>query len=345
MKTIVLTGGGTAGHCAPHFAILQDIKTHFDKVYYIGSVNGIEKQLVSEKSIPYYAIPTIKLKRSLTLSNLKIPFALLKSVKAAKKILKELKPSVVFSKGGYVGLPVTIAAKTLKIPVVIHESDYTLGLANKIASRFADKTLTTFYETAKDIKNGVYVGSPLRQELFVKTKRNYKQFGFYEDKPTLLITGGSSGAQAINKLVLENLEKLTKKYNVFHIVGKGNLPNIKTKGYYSVEFIDMAIAYNMADLCISRAGSNTAFELVALKIPTLFIPLPQTSSRGDQIQNAKYFYSKGLCHYVLEEELTIDSFASEIDNLYNNKDRLTKNLKKCSVTSANNKISKILVKY
>lgn len=346
MKTIVLTGGGTAGHCTPHFALIERLKKHFDKIYYMGSVDGIEKRLVTEKGIPYYEIPTVKLKRSLTISNLKIPFLLIKSVNSAKKILKEIKPDVVFSKGGFVGLPVAIASKKLKIPVVIHESDLTLGLANKIASRFSDITLTTFENTAKLIPNGLAVGSPIREELFLGSREKaLKKYGFSFEKPTLLITGGSSGAKAINELTVKNANTLTKKYNVLHIVGKGNLTNTFIKGYYQTEFTDMKDAYAVADICVSRAGSNTLFELLSLKIPTLLIPLPKTQSRGDQIENAEYFYKKGLVNFILQEKLTDNSFIYEIDKLYNEKSLILSKLKNSSVKAGNDKIIEILSKY
>ena len=346
MKTIVLTGGGTAGHCTPHFALIQKLKHHFDKIYYIGSINGIEKRLVLEKGIPYYEIETVKLKRSLSLSNLKIPFILHSSVNSAKKILKELSPSVVFSKGGFVGLPVTIASKKLKIPVVVHESDLTLGLANKIASRFSDLTLTTFPDTAKSIKNGLCVGSPIREELFLGNRENsLKKYGFSSNKPTLLITGGSTGAKTINELVVSCISELIKKFNVLHIVGSGNLTNTFISGYHQSEFTDMIIAYAVADLCVSRAGSNTLFELIALKIPTLLIPLPKGASRGDQIENAEHFYKKGLVNYILQEKLTPKTFLYEIEKLYKDSASLKAKLKSVNLAPANNKIIEILTKY
>ncbi len=346
MKTIVLTGGGTAGHCTPHFALTEELKKHFDNIYYIGSVDGIEKRLVKEKNLPYYEIPTVKLKRSLSLSNLKIPFLLIKSVNSAKKILKELKPSVVFSKGGFVGLPVTIASKLLKIPVIIHESDLTLGLANKIASRFSALTLTTFEDTAKSVSNGVAVGPPIRKELFLGSReQSLKKYGFSADKPTLLITGGSMGAKAINEITVKNARELTKKYNVLHIVGKGNLTSTFIKGYYQTEFTDMKDAYAIADISISRAGSNTLFELLSLKIPTLLIPLPKQESRGDQIENAEFFYKKGLVNYLPQENLTDKTFIFEIDKLIKDKNLILSKLKNANINAGTDKIIEILSKY
>ena len=346
MKTIVLTGGGTAGHCTPHFALLEGLEKHFDKIYYIGSELGIEKRLVTEKGIPYFEIPTVKLKRSLTLSNLKIPFMLIKSVSSAKKILKELKPSVVFSKGGFVGLPVTIASKKLNIPVIIHESDLTLGLANKIASKFSSKTLTTFSSTAKPLKNGLCVGSPVRKELFLGNRENaLLKYGFSKEKPTLLIIGGSSGAKFINDLTFKTAPELVKKFNVLHVVGKGNLNGLLLKGYYQTEFADMSKAYAVTDICLSRAGSNTLFELLALKIPSLIIPLPKGESRGDQVENAEYFYKQGLINYVAQERLSCEVFTSEIYKLYNEKNFLLTKLKRENIEIGNDKIIDILTKY
>ncbi len=344
MRSIVLTGGGTIGHTAPHFAIIPYL--NFDKIYYIGSKTGIEKNYVLSKGLKYYEIEPCKLKRSLSLDNLKIPFYFSKSISDAKKILKDLNPTVVFSKGGYVGLPVTIAAKKLKIPVIIHESDLSLGLANKIASKFSCKTLTSFEKTALSIKNGNYVGSPIREELFLKSRADaLKYYNIKGDKPVLLVTGGSSGARAINSLVLSALPKLLKYFNILNIVGKNNLSNKNIKGYYEVEFTDMAYAYALADVCLSRAGSNTAFELIALKIPTLFIPLPKTASRGDQIENAKYFKSLSLADYAYQETLNGDLLFNKILSLYTNRNIYLKTLNSYNLKTANKIIAQILNKY
>ncbi|MBQ3234831.1 MAG: undecaprenyldiphospho-muramoylpentapeptide beta-N-acetylglucosaminyltransferase [Clostridia bacterium] len=344
MKTIVLTGGGTAGHCTPHFALLKKLSQNFDKIYYIGSENGIEKRLVEEKGIPYFSIPTTKLKRKLTLSNLKIPFELIKSVKEAKKLLEKLKPSVIFSKGGFVGLPVAIAGHKLNIPVIIHESDKTLGLANKIASRFALNTLTTFSDTAKNVDNGIYLGAIIREELANGNKaKALSYYGFKSDKPTLLVTGGSSGAKRINEAVVKNLDKLLMKFNVLHLVGKNNLTGIKKEGYKEVEFADMQDAYAVSDICVSRAGSNTVFELLYLKIPTLLIPLPKDESRGDQIDNAEYFYNKGLCKRLFQKDID-GNFLNSIFDLYEDRIKLKDNISNYKTLIANDKIIEMLTR-
>ena len=343
-KTIVLTGGGTLGHCTPHFAVLPYLKNYFDDIAYIGSFTGLERAAVEKENIPYYPIETVKLIRGLTVKNLKIPFKLKKSVIDAKKILIKLNPAVVFSKGGFVGLPVTIAAKKLHIPVIIHESDLSMGLANKIAARFSEKTLTTFLPTSKKVKNGEYVGAPVREELFSVTKsEGLKKYGFTGEKPVLLITGGSLGAAALNKLVLSSLDGLLKTFDVLLICGKNNLSGIKKAGFKETEFTDMRFAYAAASVCVSRAGSNTAFELMCLKIPALFIPLPKNASRGDQIENAGYFKSLNVAAVIEQNDLTPNEFTRKIFDLYSHKDYYIKNMTEKNFTPANKKIADILI--
>ncbi len=343
MRSIVLTGGGTIGHVAPHFAVTPHL--NFEKVYYIGS-SGIERDFVLKKGLPFYQINPVKLHRRITLKNLQIPFKFISSIIESKKILAELKPSVVFSKGGFVGLPVTIAANALKIPVIIHESDLSIGLSNKIASKFAKATLTTFEKTATTVKNGLAVGSPIREELFLKSKLDaMKEYKINPTLPVLLVTGGSSGARILNQTVLNSLGELTKRFFVFHVVGKGNLTSLKRKNYFEIEFADMALAYKLASVCLSRAGSNTAFELAYLKIPTLFVPLSKNSSRGDQIENARYFSSKKVASILYEEDLTANALTKKLFSLYDNKDYFIKNLNELSLTLANEKIAQILNKY
>ncbi len=345
MKSIVLTGGGTAGHVTPHFALLDLLKKHFDAIYYIGSTGGIEEKLVKQKGINYYQIPCVKLVRNSISKNLTMPFKFISSINQAKEILKDLKPSVVFSKGGYVGLPVTISASKLKIPVIVHESDLTLGLANKIASKFAKNVLTSFEETAKTVNNGLYVGTPIRKELFEITKQTaLSHFNFNSDKPVLLITGGSLGAKAINTAIIDALPNLLKDYYVLHVVGKGNLTNFSHPSYRQIEFADMKYCYSACDLAISRAGANTAFELLALKKPTLFIPLPKGNSRGDQVDNANYFKNKNLAKVLLQENLNKTTLLNAVNNLKTDKNCLIDNMNKCKFVNANEKIVGILSK-
>lgn len=345
MKTIILTGGGTAGHVTPHFAILEDLKKHFDKIYYIGSENGIEEKLVKDMGIKYFKIPTTKLKRSLTIDNFFIPFTLLKSIKECKKLLIKLKPDVIFSKGGFVGLPVTIAGKLLKIPVVIHESDRSLGLANKIASSFSSKTLLTFNDT-KCKNNGMFVGAIIRPELFnLDREKALSSFGFSGKKPIILVMGGSLGAKFLNDLITDKIDDILKDFDVLNITGKGNLRGINKRGFIETEFTDMHLAYSCCDIAISRVGSNTLFELLALKKPTLFVPLPKTQSRGDQIENAEYITKNNLSMVCSQEDLNNQNFLNLVKKLYSKKDFYIKNLSSNKIEIANKKIVEILSKY
>ncbi len=347
MRNLILTGGGTAGHCTPCLALLPMLEKQFDNVYYIGSENGIEREIVAKTHVKYYSIPTVKLKRSVSVSNLAIPFILTQGVSKAKKMLKELDASVVFSKGGYVALPVAIAAGRLKIPLVLHESDMSLGLANKISARYATEVLTSFKETASKVKNGVWTGAPVSPELFGVTRgEGRRHYGITGTKPVLLVVGGSSGSTAINREIRGILGELTKKYNVLHLCGKKNFsPELKGKeGYFQVPFeSEMKYAYAAADVAVSRAGSNSIFELMAMKIPALLIPLPKAESRGDQIENAEYFRAEGVFRMILQEEITPEKLLFEIDETYRNRLNLTLSAKNYG-TFANAKIAERIVR-
>ncbi len=347
MATIILTGGGSAGHCTPHLALLPYIKNYFNKIYYIGSNDGIEKSIIENVGIPYYAVPCAKLKRKICASNLCLPIKVLSGISKAGAIIDKLKPDVVFSKGGYVSVPTVIAAKRRKIPVIAHESDYTVGLANKITSRCCKKVLTSFPETAKTLKNGEYIGSPIRNSLYMVDKNAAKRsFDFEGKKPVLLITGGSLGSRAINEVVYKSLDNLLKKYDVIHICGKGNKSEITKKGYYQVEFMqNVENAFAISDVCVSRAGSNACFELLSLKIPCVFIPLPKGESRGDQVLNAKYFKNLGLASVLEQNKITASSFEKEIDDAYENRLNLKKNFALHPIVDKSRQISKILRDY
>ncbi len=348
MATIILTGGGTAGHCTPNLALIPYINKKFDKIYYIGSKNGIEREIVSKSGIPYFPINCAKLIRALTLKNFSMPITVLKGITEAGSILDEIKPDVIFSKGGYVALPTVIAAYKRKIPVIAHESDYSAGLANKISSRYCNKVLTTFPETVKEFKNAQFVGSPIRKELYTpKKKESIKSFGFSSDKPILLITGGSQGSKAINNAVYSALDDLLSKFNVIHICGKGNLYKDKTpSGYYQTEFLsDIERAFVACDICVSRAGSNTLFELLALKKPCLLIPLPKGNSRGDQVLNAEYFQRKGLVSVLPQSVLTDKSLINCVNSVYANRFNTKINFDKFDSFDATEKIAQILFEF
>lgn len=348
MATIILTGGGTAGHCTPHLAILPYLRESFDKIYYIGSKNGIERNIIQKQNIPYCPISCVKFERKKILKNTLIPIKLAKGIKEAEKILNDIKPDVVFSKGGYVSLPVVFACKKKKIPIITHESDFSLGLANKVSAKFCEKVLTTFPETATKLKNGQYVGAPIRiltDNLSVKEKLNL--FGINGNKPILLVTGGSQGSTCINSSVRKSLNHLLPIFDVLHVCGKNNIDSsINKEGYYQIEFTDkLGYAMDICSICISRAGSNTIFELLNKKIPCLLIPIPKGTSRGDQILNARYFQKKGMVSVLEQDCLTENSLLNEVNALYSNRHNIKRNIEDNPIKIANKDIADILIKY
>lgn len=348
MGTIVLTGGGSAGHCTPHLALLPYLKEYFDKIYYIGSKNGIEKDIIEKENIPYFSVPCIKFKRKITLDNLSIPFVLHDGIKKAGKIIDQIKPDVVFSKGGYVSLPTVIACKKRKIPVIAHESDYTVGLANRISANYCKKILTAFPETAKNIKNGEYIGAPIRRELFNASKEKaLLSFGFDGKKPVLTVIGGSLGAKKINEALRKALDELLPKFDVIHLCGKGNvLDKNKCKGYFQAEYIsNIEDVFSVTDVCVSRAGSNALFELMSLKIPCVIVPLPKGISRGDQLLNALYFEKLGLVSVLYQNALTPYSLINYVNSVYANRFNIQRNFNLNPINDKSPKIADILHAY
>ena len=321
MLSIVLTGGGTAGHVIPCLTLLPELSKKFSTISYIGSNDGPEKDLAKKHGLPFYGITCTKLRRKLTAKNLLIPVKLQKGIAESKKILKKLNPDVVFSKGGYVALPVVIACKNLKIPVISHESDLTAGLANKIASKYSALTLTSFRETAKQFKNGLYTGSPIKKRTGYYDKALIKKEWGFSTKPVLLAFGGSLGSVALNNALTATLDDLLKDYDVLHLTGKKNFNNPPPKrGYKALAYLDdMQKAYAICDVVVSRCGANSAFEVLSLGKPCVFIPLPKAESRGDQIENAEYFFKQGYALMLKEETLTPQSLKFTIDCAYKNR--------------------------
>ena len=288
---VALTGGGTAGHIIPNLALLPELRTYFDNIYYFGG-KGMEAELVPNAGIPFFATDTVKLERTKWWRNFKIPYILHKSVAEATKIMQDLQIDVVLCKGGYAALPASLAAKKLNVPVVVHESDYTLGVANKLVSRFAKSTLTSFPETG-----GTYVGNPVRQELF---SPDPAPFPLEKDYPVVLVFGGSLGAKALNEAVWDNLRALTDKYNIIHITGKKQGAKYTTKRYFPLRFTDdMASLYAAADVVVMRGGANSLSEGAALGKRILCVPLPKGESRGDQLANAVSYQKAGLADVLL----------------------------------------------
>ena len=327
MKHIVLTGGGTAGHVTPNIALIGRLKEQGYQISYIGSYNGIEKTLIEELGIPYYGISSGKLRRYFDLKNFTDPFRVLKGFSEARKLLKQLKPDVVFSKGGFVTVPVVVAAGRLKIPAIIHESDMTPGLANKLCIPSAVKVCCNFPETKAHLPEGkaVVTGTPIRQELLRGDADKGRAFtGLTADKPVIMIIGGSLGAQAVNDAVRRILPQLLPDFQVVHLCGKGKRDDSKNdlKGYVQYEYIEGELAdlFAMADIVISRAGANAICELQALKKPNLLIPLSANASRGDQILNARSFEKQGFSMVLEEEAITDDVLLKAVHELYNNRE-------------------------
>ena len=351
MKTIVLTGGGTAGHVTPNLALIPSLRKEGWNIQYIGSINGIEKQLVQKENVPYHSIASGKLRRYLSLENLKDPFKVIKGYFDAYKILKKLRPKVVFSKGGYVTVPVVLAAHRLHIPVIIHESDMTPGLANKIAMRSAKTICVNFEETLKHVgKKGIYTGSPIREALFKGNKSKGNQIcEFKVERPTLLMMGGSLGARKINEVLREALPTLLKTYNIIHICGKNNLDEklSNLEGYKQFEYVNEELPhlFALADVMLSRAGANALAEIIALNIPSLLIPLSQAASRGDQILNANAMQKKGYCEVLLEENLNKDKLIAKLDEVYRNRDQFRCTMKERTKQSGIERVMQEIQKY
>ena len=326
MKRIILTGGGTAGHVTPNIALLPRLKELNYDIHYIGSYNGIEKELIEQFGIPYHGISSGKLRRYFSLQNFTDPFRVVKGFGEAKKLIKLLEPDVIFSKGGFVSVPVVMAGKKCKVPTIIHESDMTPGLANKLSIPSATKVCCNFPETVAHLPadKAVLTGSPIRQELLSGDKAKALEFtGLTSDKPVILVIGGSLGAVAVNNAVRSVLPELLKDFQVIHLCGRNKLDASLQglEGYVQYEYIkdELKDLFALTDIVISRAGANAICELLALHKPNLLIPLSANASRGDQILNARSFERQGFSMVLEEEELTDESLLSAVHHLYDNR--------------------------
>ncbi len=326
MKRIILTGGGTAGHVTPNIALLPRLRELQYDIHYIGSYNGIEKELIAKQQIPYHGISSGKLRRYFSLKNFTDPFRVLKGFNEANHLIKTLKPDVIFSKGGFVSVPVVIAGKRNHVPVIIHESDMTPGLANRISIPSAYKVCCNFPETLKALPEdkAVLTGSPIRQELLTGDPEKARAFcGFRDNKPVILVIGGSLGATAVNQAVRAILPELLKEFQVIHLCGKGKLDTSLSnlEGYVQFEYIqdELRHLFALSDIVISRAGANAICELLALQKPNILIPLSASASRGDQILNARSFERQGFSKVLEEETLTDELLLKSIRELYENR--------------------------
>ncbi len=331
MKRIILTGGGTAGHVTPNIALLPRLKELGYDIQYIGSYNGMEKGLIEPLGIPYHGISSGKLRRYFSLQNFTDPFRVLKGFGEAKKLIKELQPDVIFSKGGFVTVPVVMAGKKCKVPTIIHESDMTPGLANKISIPAATKICCNFPETLEHLpkEKAVFTGSPIRQELLTGNADAALKFcGLSAGKPVILIIGGSLGSVVVNNAVREILPDLLKDFHVIHLCGKGKVDDsLKSlEGYVQFEYIksELKDLFALADVVISRAGANAICELLALHKPNLLIPLSANASRGDQILNARSFKRQGFSKVLEEEELNKSTLLDSLQTLFRDRESYIK---------------------
>lgn len=350
-KKIVMTGGGTAGHVTPNIALMPKLMEKGYEISYIGSYEGIEKGLISEIEVPYYSIATGKLRRYFDPQNFTDPFRVIKGYFQAKKILKKIRPEVVFSKGGFVSVPVVRAAASLKIPCIIHESDMTPGLANRLCIPRAKVVCCNFPETLQRLPSGkaVLTGSPIREELLEGDKKRGLEFcGFTDEKPVILVMGGSQGAAAINKNIRGALAKLLPDFNIVHLCGKEKMDNLllTTEGYKQYEYINeqMKDLLAMADLVVSRAGANSICELLTLRKPNILIPLSPAASRGDQILNAQSFESQGFSVVIDEDYLTPGLLAEKIHELFFTRQTYVENMEKSNQGSAVDTIISLIEK-
>ena len=343
MNTIILTGGGTAGHVTPNIALIPDLRKKYDEIHYIGSENGMERDMIGAISgVIYHAVPCAKLDRGSLAKNLGLPFTLFGGVNRAKKLIGEIAPRVIFSKGGYVGLPVSLASGSVSL--IVHESDLTIGLANRLALRKADRFLSAF---EIDNPRAERVGAPLRKEIYrgngLKTR---KMLGFCDKLPVLLVTGGSQGARAINDAVGAAIGALTEKFNVIHLGGKQCGGEIRKPRYVRLTFSDdMPGLYAATDIAVTRGGANTLFELAALGIPALVIPLPKGCSRGDQVDNANYFCERGCVRVLDQSELTPDRLVSEGGEVFARRIAMRRGAKNLNDIDGREKIADILCSY
>lgn len=352
MKKIILTGGGTAGHVTPNLALLPTLQERCYEIHYIGTYNGIERKLIEGAGIPYDGISSGKLRRYFDLKNFTDPFRVLKGYGQALRLMKKYRPDVVFSKGGFVAVPVVLAAKHYKVPTIIHESDMTPGLANKICIPSAAKVCCNFPETLSYLpaEKAVLTGSPIRRELLEGDRLTGLQYtGLSASKPVILVIGGSLGSVAVNKAVRSILPKLLDTYQVIHICGKGNLDEslIGREGYVQYEYVDAPLRhlFAAADLIVSRAGANSICEILALRKPHILIPLSAAASRGDQILNAHSFEKQGFSTVLEEENLTDETLLQAVEHTYQNRQKFIDAMNQSTLSDAVGTVIDLIADY
>ena len=353
-RTILLTGGGTAGHVSLNQALIPELKKMGFNVEYIGSKDGIESELIpgAFPDIPYHSISSGKLRRYFSMKNFSDPVRVGKGFLQAMNIIRKTKPAAIFSKGGFVSVPVAMAGKALSVPVIIHESDVTPGLANKVAMPFATHIFTVFTETLKHLpkEKSTCTGSVIRSELMEGSADIGRSICRFENsRPVLLIMGGSQGSAVVNEAIRTNLTALLDVYNVIHLCGKGNVDDslADLPNYCQFEYVTTELPHllHMTDFVVSRAGSNSIFEFLALKKPMLLIPLSKQQSRGDQLLNAELFKQQGFANVVEEEELTPERFLAEMKKLHMDEELLVDNMTKAEAPKTASEMAKMVVSH
>ncbi|MDR3238705.1 MAG: undecaprenyldiphospho-muramoylpentapeptide beta-N-acetylglucosaminyltransferase [Clostridiales bacterium] len=348
MKRIVLTGGGTAGHVTPNLALIPRLTELGYEIFYIGGKDGIEKTLVENSGVAFVGVSSGKLRRYFHVKNVTDIFRVIKGLGDALAAVGRIKPQVLFSKGGFVTVPVVIAAKLLRAKVILHESDMTPGLANKLSLPFADKICVCFPETLAHVAGGkaVLTGTPIRGELYGgKKEEAVKICGFQDSKPVVLVMGGSQGSKRINEALRAILPILLRTFNVIHLCGKGNVQlELAARGYLQFEYVSQELPHLLAcaDLIVSRAGANSISEFLALKKPNLLIPLPRTASRGDQILNAESYARQGFSLVLYEEELTEESLLGKVQELYRKRQAFREKMFASPLTDGANDVIRVI---
>lgn len=347
MKRIILTGGGSAGHVTANLALLPSLMNNGWEVHYIGTENGIENSIVSKDKVTYHSIRTGKLRRYFDFRNFIDPFNVIIGIIQSYIILRKLKPSIVFAKGGFVSLPVIVSSWALGIPAITHEGDVSLGLANKLSLPFIRKICVSFEETLQYVgRKGVYTGLPVRKEILGgNVDKGFQICDFEQDKPIILVMGGSQGSRNINRLLRESLVDILPHFNVIHICGKGNIDmTFDHRGYRQFEYLtdELPHVFAVSDITISRSGTASVFEILALKKPAIFIPLTTNASRGEQLLNAGSFERNGLSKVLQEHEITKQRLYEEILDLYKNRDVYIGNMKKYQIPNSIDEIMKLI---
>ncbi len=347
---IVFTGGGTAGHVVPNIALIEVLQQDGWQIDYLGSQEGIEKGMIAALNIPYHSISSGKLRRYFSWQNFIDPFKIFAGVLQSYFLLRKLKANIVFSKGGFVAFPVVVAAWLNRIPVVAHESDMSPGLANRLSFPFVDKICVTFSGAKKHFKNADKVdvtGTPIRQQLFHgNVEKGLALCGFDTQKPRLLVIGGSQGAHAMNACVRQALDSLCQQFQVIHLCGKGKIDSSFNDrvGYCQFEYANEELAdlFAASDLVVSRSGANSLYEILALAKPHVLIPLSRQVSRGDQIQNARYFQQQGISIVVDEEQLTPETLLTAVNQVSTQQTVIIEKIKALHIESATRKIVAII---